>query len=274
MLILINSFTLVQLVVTQYLSKTYRATHHTHRCILSTHSNKNICHYREAFMKIELPVGGVSFKLPSPLFWKLFSPPLRTTRFFWFILRLFSWKLSRVRLSCNSAGVLPFNGCRNTWDIWDNWSNCLWRDMCHFISICAMLCHFMLYFISFFLIWGDITFRAILCHLSILGSLKIQFVLCLYEDIFCLAQNLSSSVKIDIASSRCHRIIIIMVIKIIKIVKITKVIKIIKVIKSPLFRGHYLLLHSRRWCRSPGAGGEAGWYDMVIIIDNNGHNWS
>ena len=98
--------------------------------------------------------------------------------------------------------------------------------MCHFISICAMLCHFMLYFISFFLIWGDITFRAILCHLSILGSLKIQFVLCLYEDIFCLAQNLSSSVKIDIASSRCHRIIIIMVIKIIKIVKISIIIKI------------------------------------------------
>ena len=151
MLILINSFTLVQLVVTQYfcLSKTYRATHHTHRCILSTESNKNICHYRQAFMKIKFPVWGVSFKLPSPLFWKLFSPPLRTTRFFWFILRLFSWKLSRVRLSCNSAGVLPFNGCRNTWDIWDIWSNCLWRDMCHFISICAMLCHFMLYFISF-----------------------------------------------------------------------------------------------------------------------------
>ena len=57
MLILINSFTLVQLVVTQYFCLN-RATHHTHRCILSTESNKNICHYREAFMKIELPVGG------------------------------------------------------------------------------------------------------------------------------------------------------------------------------------------------------------------------
>ena len=140
---------------------------HTHRCILSKQSNKNICHYREAFMKIELPVGG-SFKLPSPLFWKLFSPPLRTTRFFWFILRLFSWKLSRVRLSCNSAGVLPFNGCRNTWDIWDIWSNCFLRDMCHFISICVMLCHFMLYFISF----------CIFCHFFQFGGISLSVPFC------------------------------------------------------------------------------------------------